>query len=77
MRTTTSPRWVDGEPATFWKTEHYKRFFKKGVGLMLDAGRSLGLSRIVVKTDLRGSSAQSSSATTRLGPSTRSRPSAR
>jgi hypothetical protein len=49
---------VDGEPTTFWKTEHYKRFFKKGVGLVLDAGRSLGLSRIVVKTDLRGSSAQ-------------------
>ena len=49
---------VDGEPTTFWKTEHYKRFFKKGVGLVLDAGRSLGLSRVVVRTDLRGSSAQ-------------------
>ncbi len=49
---------VDGDPATFWRTEHYKRFFKKGVGLVLDAGRSLGLSRVVVKTDLRGSSAQ-------------------
>jgi hypothetical protein len=49
---------VDGEPTTFWKTEHYKRFFKKGVGLVLDAGRSLGLSSVVVRTDLRGSSAQ-------------------
>jgi hypothetical protein len=49
---------VDGDLATFWKTEHYKRFFKKGVGLVLDAGRSLGLSRVVVKTDERGSSAQ-------------------
>jgi hypothetical protein len=49
---------VDGDLATFWKTEHYKRFFKKGVGLVLDAGRRLGLSRVVVKTDGRGSSAQ-------------------
>jgi hypothetical protein len=54
-----APLAVDGDPATFWKTEHYtKRFFKKGVGLVLDAGRSLGLSQVVVKTDERGSSAQ-------------------
>src|SRR6266511_3187086 len=49
---------VDGDPATFWKTEHYKRFFKKGVGIVLDTGRRLGLSRVVVETDGRGSSAQ-------------------
>jgi hypothetical protein len=49
---------VDGDPATFWRTEHYKRFFKKGVGLVLDAGRGLGLSQVVVETDGRGSSAQ-------------------
>ena len=49
---------VDGDPATSWKTEHYKRFFKKGVGLVLDAGRSLRLSRVMVKTDSPGSSAQ-------------------
>jgi hypothetical protein len=54
-----APLAVDGDPATFWKTEHYtKRFFKKGVGLVLDAGRSLGLSQVVVETDSRGSSAQ-------------------
>jgi hypothetical protein len=54
-----APLAVDGDPTTFWKTEHYtKRFFKKGVGLVLDAGRSLGLSRVVVETDSRGSSAQ-------------------
>ena len=53
-----APLAVDGELTTFWKTEHYKRFFKKGVGLVLDAGRRLGLSRVVVKTDGRGSSAQ-------------------
>jgi hypothetical protein len=54
-----APLAVDGDPTTFWKTEHYsKTFFKKGVGLVLDAGRSLGLSRVVVETDGRGSSAQ-------------------
>ena len=54
-----APLAVDGDPTTFWKTEHYnKGFFKKGVGLVLDAGRSLGLSRVVVETDGRGSFAQ-------------------
>jgi hypothetical protein len=54
-----APLAVDGDPATFWKTEHYTtRFFKKGVGLVLDAGRSLALSQVVVQTDDRGSSAQ-------------------
>jgi hypothetical protein len=54
-----APLAVDGDPTTFWKTEHYnKGFFKKGVGLVLDAGRSLGLSRVVVQTDSRGSTAQ-------------------
>jgi hypothetical protein len=53
-----APLAVDGDRTTFWKTEHYKRFFKKGVGLVLDAGRSLGLSHVVVETDGRGSSAQ-------------------
>jgi hypothetical protein len=54
-----APLAVDGDPTTFWKTEHYnKGFFKKGVGLVLDAGRSLGLSWVVVQTDSRGSTAQ-------------------
>jgi hypothetical protein len=54
-----APLAVDGDPATFWKTEHYtKGFVKKGVGLVLDAGRNLRLSRVVVVTDTPGSSAQ-------------------
>jgi hypothetical protein len=54
-----APLAVDGNPATFWKTEHYtKGFVKKGVGLVLDAGRNLRLSRVVVETDSTGSSAQ-------------------
>jgi hypothetical protein len=54
-----APLAVDGDPTTFWKTEHYTHgFFKKGVGLVLDAGRRRALSRVVVSTDESGSSAQ-------------------
>jgi hypothetical protein len=64
-----APLAVDGDPATFWKTEHYtKGFVKKGVGLVLDAGRSLRLSRVVVETDGPGSSAQILIGNTPAGP---------
>jgi hypothetical protein len=53
-----APLAVDGNPATFWKTEHYHNFTKKGVGLLLDAGRRRTFSRILVGTDSAGSSAQ-------------------
>ncbi len=49
---------VDGDPATFWKTEHYtKGFFKKGVGLVLDAGRPRTISKVIVSTDGTGNRA--------------------
>ena len=49
---------VDADPATFWKTEHYtKGFFKKGVGLVLDAGRPRTISKVIVSTDSAGSRA--------------------
>lgn len=54
-----APLAVDGDPATFWKTEHYTHgFFKKGVGLVLDAGARRSLSKVVVGTDGSGSRAQ-------------------
>ncbi|HKP19548.1 MAG TPA: hypothetical protein VJT84_13825 [Gaiellaceae bacterium] len=54
-----APLAVDGDPTTFWRTEHYRNgFFKKGVGLVLDAGRRRPMSRVVVSTDEPGSSAQ-------------------
>jgi hypothetical protein len=53
-----APLAVDGNPATFWKTEHYRNgFSKKGVGLLLDAGRSRAFSTVRVGTDGAGSSA--------------------
>lgn len=54
-----APLAVDGDPSTYWKTEHYtKGFFKKGVGLVLDTGRRVTLSKVVVGTDGSGSSAR-------------------
>jgi hypothetical protein len=54
-----APLAVDGDASTFWKTEHYTNgFFKKGVGLVLDAGRTRALARVTVSTDGGGSSAQ-------------------
>ncbi|MGH3042398.1 MAG: protein kinase domain-containing protein [Gaiellaceae bacterium] len=56
---------TDGDAATYWTTEEYESFEKSGVGLMLDAGSRVGLSRIVVVTDTPGFRA------TILGGSTR------
>jgi hypothetical protein len=53
-----APLAVDGNPATFWKTERYHSFKKSGVGLLLDAGGRRTFSRVLVATDSAGSSAQ-------------------
>lgn len=45
---------VDGRPATFWRTERYSRFFKTGVGLVLDAGRRVRIEQVVVDTPTPG-----------------------
>jgi hypothetical protein len=53
-RDETAPLATDGEPATFWQTENYRSFFKNGVGLLLDAGEPVTLTRVVVTTDTPG-----------------------
>lgn len=63
-----APLAVDGDPSTYWKTEHYSSFSKKGVGLVLDAGRNRTLVRVVVSTDGSGSSAQILLGTDPAGP---------
>ena len=46
-------------PKTAWKTEHYRSTFgKSGVGLVLDAGRPVKASRVVVTTETPGYAAQ-------------------
>jgi hypothetical protein len=48
---------VDGRPQTFWRTERYSRFFKTGVGLVLDAGRRVRVDQVVVDTPTPGTRA--------------------
>ena len=49
---------VDGDPATAWRTERYSRFFKAGVGLVLDVGRRVRVARVVVTTPTPGFAAE-------------------
>jgi eukaryotic-like serine/threonine-protein kinase len=49
---------TDGDPATYWTTEHYRSFTKDGVGLVLDAGGSRKLSQLTVKSDTAGFTAE-------------------
>ena len=53
-----APLAVDGNPATAWRTERYSSFFKDGVGLVLDAGRSVRIARVVVSTQTPGVTAE-------------------
>jgi hypothetical protein len=45
---------TDGNPSTFWTTEHYQGFTKPGVGLVLDAGSAKKVSRLTVRSDTPG-----------------------
>ena len=54
-----APLAVDGNPSTYWKSEHYIHGFNKpGVGLLLDAGRHRRISKVVVLTDSPGAAAE-------------------
>jgi hypothetical protein len=49
---------TDGDPSTYWRTERYHARFaaigKKGVGLVLDAGRSVTLHELGIVSDTPG-----------------------
>ena len=45
---------TDKDPATYWTTQDYQSFDKPGVGLVVDAGRGVKLSRLVVVSDTPG-----------------------
>ena len=49
---------TDRDVATFWPTESYRSFDKTGVGIAVDAGSLVALSRMVVITDTPGFTAQ-------------------
>jgi eukaryotic-like serine/threonine-protein kinase len=48
------PAATDGNRETFWTTETYSDFEKDGVGIVLDAGEPVELSRLTVVTDTPG-----------------------
>jgi serine/threonine-protein kinase len=53
-----APKATDGNEATFWETSHYRYpdggLGKPGVGLVLDAGKTVTLQHMVVTTDTPG-----------------------
>jgi hypothetical protein len=62
---------VDGNRSTFWRTERYSRFFKTGVGLVLDAGRRVRVRQVVVDSATPGVRAEIRIGSSRTGPFTR------
>jgi hypothetical protein len=63
-----APLAVDGRPDTFWRTERYARFFKTGVGLVLDAGRRVRVTQVVADTATPGIRAEIRLGSTPNGP---------
>ena len=60
---------TDGNRVTAWKSERYRSAFTKtGVGLVVDAGRPVKASRVVVTTETPGYTAQVRVGTSPEGP---------
>ncbi len=60
---------TDGNAKTAWETEHYRStFHKSGVGLVLDAGKPVRASRVVVTTATPGYAAQVQAGNSLDGP---------
>jgi eukaryotic-like serine/threonine-protein kinase len=71
---TDASKATDGNPSTFWYTEHYSSSafggLKNGVGLVLDAGHAAKVSRITVASATPGFTAQIESGASASGPFT-------
>ena len=65
---------VDGNRSTFWRTERYSRFFKTGVGLVLDAGRAVRVRQVVVDSATPGVRAEIRIGSSPTGPFARVSP---
>jgi hypothetical protein len=66
-----APNATDGNPSTYWQTEHYNGGLgKPGVGVVLSAGRSVALKQMTVSTDTSGFTAQIRVASSPTGPFT-------
>jgi hypothetical protein len=66
------PNATDGNPATYWSTDHYFSQnlggLKPGVGIVLDAGRPVSLSRLTLRSDTPGFTAQIKAGSSASGP---------
>jgi eukaryotic-like serine/threonine-protein kinase len=69
-----APKATDGDPSTFWYTEHYSSSefggLKDGVGLVLDAGRTAKVARVTLASDTPGFTARIESGGSPSGPFT-------
>ena len=54
----SAPNATDHKESTYWNTEHYNSFTKRGVGLVLDAGRPVKPHGITIKTGTPGFTAE-------------------
>jgi serine/threonine-protein kinase len=58
----TASQATDGNPSTYWRTEHYASAsfggLKQGLGLVVDAGRPVQLGKLTVTTDTPGFTAK-------------------
>jgi serine/threonine-protein kinase len=65
-------RATDGNPDTYWETEHYasQAFggLKDGVGIVLDAGKPVRLGRVTIRTDTPGFTAEIKAGASQTGP---------
>jgi serine/threonine protein kinase len=63
---------TDGNPDTYWETEHYasQAFggLKDGVGLLLNVGKPLTLTGLTIRTDTPGFTAEIKAGSSRTGP---------
>jgi hypothetical protein len=66
-----APLAVDGKQSTFWRTERYARFFKSGVGLVLDAGKPVRVRQVIVTSPTPGIRAEIRLGSAPTGPFTR------
>ena len=67
----SAPLATDGNPTTFWHTEHYRTWYKPGVGLVLDAGRPVRPTALTLQTDDPGFVAEVQAGSSPTGPFTR------
>jgi serine/threonine protein kinase len=63
-----APNATDGDPTTYWTTEHYQSFSKPGVGVVLEAPTSRALKSVTVTTDTPGFTAEIQSGPSATGP---------